>query len=87
MSVDPAEAVALGAAIHAGVLLGHSPRHPLPKFTPPPPHPSTQSPTHPPAAQPLPTDPPLQVSGVELMDGCYSADVHARATGFSGWQP
>jgi hypothetical protein len=83
MSVDPAEAVALGAAIHAGVLLGHSPRHPLPKFTPP-----TPPPIHPPTRRtPLPTDPPLQVSGVELMDGCYSADVHDRATGFSGWQP
>lgn len=50
MGVDPAEAVALGAAIHAGVLLG-------------------------------------EVSGVELMDGSYSQDLHDRATGFSGWQP
>ncbi|KAL4443559.1 hypothetical protein ABPG75_011296 [Micractinium tetrahymenae] len=50
MSVAPAEAVALGAAIHAGVLLG-------------------------------------EVSGVELMDGSYSQDLHDRATGFSGWQP
>lgn len=29
----------------------------------------------------------LQVSGVELMDGSYSQDLHDRATGFSGWQP
>lgn len=50
ISVDPAEAVALGAAIHAGVLLG-------------------------------------EVSGVELMDGSYSQDLHDRATGFCGWQP
>ncbi|PRW56798.1 molecular chaperone [Chlorella sorokiniana] len=50
MTVDPAEAVALGAAIHAGVLLG-------------------------------------ELSGVELMDGSYSQDLHDRATGFSGWQP
>ena len=29
----------------------------------------------------------LQLSGVELMDGSYSQDLHDRATGFSGWQP
>jgi molecular chaperone DnaK (HSP70) len=49
-SIDPGAAVALGAATHAGVLLG-------------------------------------SVGSVELMDGSFVTELHARVTGFSEWQP
>lgn len=49
-SIDPSTVVAVGAALHAGLLLG-------------------------------------SVSGVELMDGSFVADLHSRTTGFGEWQP